>query len=117
MADETVSVTFGSVGDLSALHRMLMARKFDGTDDVFFGSPQIAAAQHAIVNALINSEPHRAVAWRSWREARAHGAELQRVRDYLHTHAELVANMDPMPKTRLRGHAPGAADRRPGPAH
>jgi hypothetical protein len=41
---------------------MLMNLKFEGPDDVFFGSPQIAAAQHAIVNTLISAEPHRAQA-------------------------------------------------------
>jgi hypothetical protein len=94
MADEAVSVTFGSVRDLSALHRMLMNRKFEGPDDVFFASPQIAAAQHAIVNTLISAEPHRAQAWKSWRDASAHPLEVQRVRDYLHNHTELVTGMN-----------------------
>ncbi len=94
MTDETVLVEFSSVRDLSALHRMLMERKFEGPDDMFFGSPQIAAAQHAILDALIDALPHRAESWRSWRDARTHSLELERVRAHLGSHAELFAAMD-----------------------
>lgn len=61
MADESVSVTFGSLRDVKALHRMVMNRKFEGPDDVFFGSPQLAAAQNAVFEALVRAEPQ--VGW------------------------------------------------------
>lgn len=73
---------------------MLTERKFDGPDDVFFGSPQIASAQHAILNAIIQSEPHKAAQWEAWRDARGHTHILERIRSHLHDHHELVVGWD-----------------------
>jgi hypothetical protein len=95
MADESVSVTFGSLQDVKALHRMVMNRKFDGPDDVFFGSPQLAAAQNAIFEALVRAEPQKASQWLSWRDARGHRLVLDRVRRHLQDHRELIAGMGP----------------------
>ena len=95
MADESVSVTFGSLQDVKALHRMVMNRKLDGPDDVFFGSPQLAAAQNAIFEALVRAEPQKASQWLSWRDARGHGLVLDRVRQHLRDHRELVTTMEP----------------------
>lgn len=39
---------------------MLMNRKFDGPDDVFFGSSHLAAAQNAMLEALMAVEPQQA---------------------------------------------------------
>jgi hypothetical protein len=98
MADESVesvSVTFGSLQDVKALHRMVMNRKFEGPDDVFFGSPQLAAAQNAMFEALVRAEPQKASQWLSWRNARGHELVLDRVRQHLQDHRELVATMEP----------------------
>ncbi|MFJ6118917.1 MULTISPECIES: hypothetical protein [unclassified Streptomyces] len=95
MTDESVSVAFGSLWHLKALHRMVMNRKFDGLDDVFFGSPHLAAAQHAILEALMQAEPQRAAQWESWRDARQHELVLNRVRQHLRDHREVVAAVEP----------------------
>jgi hypothetical protein len=95
MADESLSVTFGSLQEVKALHRMVMNRKFDGPDDVFFGSPQLAAAQNAIFEALVRAEPRKAAQWLSWRNARGHESVLDRVRQHLQDHRELIAMMEP----------------------
>jgi hypothetical protein len=95
MADESFSVTFGSLRDVKALHRMVMNQKFEGPDDVFFGSPQLAAAQNAIFEALVRAEPEKASQWLSWRNAREHRLVLDRVRQHLQDHRELVATMEP----------------------
>ena len=95
MADESLSVTFGSLQDVKALHRMVMSRKFDGPDDVFFGSPQLAAAQNAIFQALVRAEPQRASQWLSWRNARKHELVLDRVRQHLQDHSGLITAMEP----------------------
>jgi hypothetical protein len=94
MADESLSVTFGSLQDVKALHRMVMNRKFDGPDDVFFGSPQLAAAQNAIFEALVRAEPQKASQWLSWRDARGHELVLDRVRQHLQNHRELITTME-----------------------
>jgi hypothetical protein len=95
MADESLSVTFGSLQDVKALHRMVMNRKFDGPDDDFFGSPQLAAAQNAIFEALVRAEPQKASQWLSWRNARRHELVLDRVRQHLQDHRELITTMEP----------------------
>jgi hypothetical protein len=95
MADESLSVTFGSLQEVKALHRMVMNRKFDGPDDVFFGSPQLAAAQNAIFEALVRAEPRKASQWLSWRNARGHESVLDRVQQHLQDHRELIAMMEP----------------------
>ncbi|MFE2230334.1 hypothetical protein [Streptomyces kronopolitis] len=95
MTDESVSVVFSSLGHLKALHGMAMNRKFEGPDDVFFGSPHLAAAQHAILEALMQAEPQHAAQWESWRDARQHELVLNRVRQHLRDHRESVAAMEP----------------------
>jgi hypothetical protein len=95
MTVEPLTVTFDSLRDVKALHRMVMNRKFDGPDDIFFGSPQIAAAQNALVEALMTVEPHEASRWQSWRNARAHEHVLKRVRQHLSDRHDLVATMAP----------------------
>jgi hypothetical protein len=88
-------VAFGSLGHLKALHRMVMNRKFEGPDDVFFGSPHLAAAQHTILEAVMQAEPQHAVQWESWRDARRHEPVLDRVWQHLRDHREVVAAMEP----------------------
>ena len=95
MADDSFSVAFGSLQDVKALHRMVMNRKFEGPDDVFFGSPQLAAAQNAIFEAVVRAEPQKASQWLSWRDARGHELVLDRVRQHLRDHRELFAAMEP----------------------
>ncbi|MGP4012525.1 hypothetical protein [Streptomyces sp. 4N124] len=95
MTDDSVSVPFSSLWHLKALHRMVMNRKFDGPDDVFFGSPHLAAAQHAILEALMRAEPQQAARWESWRDARGHEEVLERVRRHLRDHAEAVTALEP----------------------
>ncbi|WP_329580985.1 hypothetical protein [Streptomyces sp. NBC_01361] len=95
MTDDSISVTFSSLWHLKALHRMVMNRKFDVPDDVFFGSPHLAAAQHAILEALMQAEPHQAARWQSWRDARGHEEVLDRVRRHLRDNAEAVTAMEP----------------------
>jgi hypothetical protein len=95
VTDESVLVAFGSLGHLKALHRMVMNRKFDGPDDVFFGSPHLAAAQHAILEALMEAEPQHAAQWETWRDARQHELVVDRVRQHLRDHREVVAAMGP----------------------
>ncbi|MEE1671514.1 hypothetical protein RCR19_39490 [Streptomyces sp. WAC07094] len=96
MTDESVSVAFGSLGHLKALHRMVMNRKFEGPDNVFFGSPHLAAAQHAILETLMQAEPQHAAQWQSWRDARKHELVVNRVRQHLDNHREVVAEMEPV---------------------
>lgn len=100
MADGPVRVVFGSSAELKALHRMVVERKFGGPDDVFFGSPQVAAAQHAVLDAVIAAEPERAREWEVWRDARRHGAVLERVRRHLREAGGAVAGMEPAVRRR-----------------
>lgn len=47
MADgEMPVVCLDSINEVRAVHKMLFDRKFDGPEDVYFGSPFIASVQH-----------------------------------------------------------------------
>lgn len=74
-------VSLNSIDEVRTLHRMLMDRKFDGPEDVFFGSPFIAAIQHRLVDALAAAEPTKD--WDAWRDASRHPEKIDKVRQHL----------------------------------
>ncbi|RZU51198.1 hypothetical protein EV385_3005 [Krasilnikovia cinnamomea] len=79
--DQTPSVVLDSIDEIRALHRMLIERKFDGTEDEFFGSPFIAAVQHRLADALTTAEPSKP--WAAWRDAAGHSEKIDKVRNHI----------------------------------
>ncbi|MEV4539285.1 hypothetical protein AB0J82_36480 [Asanoa sp. NPDC049518] len=80
-ASEIPAVVLDSIDEIRTLHRMLMVRKFDGTEDEFFGSPFVASVQHKLADALAVAEPSKP--WAAWRDADGHDAELEKVRQHI----------------------------------
>ncbi|KUM99072.1 hypothetical protein AQI95_40920 [Streptomyces yokosukanensis] len=44
-------VHLDSIDEVRAVHKMLFDRKFDGQEDVYFGSPFVASVQHKLLDA------------------------------------------------------------------
>jgi hypothetical protein len=84
MADsEKTVVCLDSVDEIRAVHRMLFDRKFDGPEDVFFGSPFIASAQNKLADALAGQSAAQAATWAAWRDARKHPHIVEKIRRHL----------------------------------
>ena len=75
-----VRLTIDDPNELRMLHRMLYARKFDGPDDEYFGSPFIASIQRQLFAALRELD---GPSWDEWASARAHEREVTKVRGFL----------------------------------
>jgi hypothetical protein len=76
-------VCLDSIDEVRAVHKMLFNRKFDGPEDVFFGSPFIASVQHKLADALTAAEPAHARDWEEWRDAARHPEKVEKVRRHL----------------------------------
>ncbi|MEV6130985.1 hypothetical protein AB0M05_29900 [Streptomyces violaceusniger] len=74
-------VCLDSINEVRAAHKMLFDRKFDGPEDVYFGSPFIASVQHKLADALAAAEPSKG--WAVWRNAAGHPEKVERVRRHL----------------------------------
>jgi hypothetical protein len=81
--DEMTVVRLDSAQEIQALHRMLFTRKFDGPEDVYFGSPFIASVQNKLVDALAAQSAAQAAQWSAWRTASRHLHILEKVRQHL----------------------------------
>jgi hypothetical protein len=81
--NEATVVRLDSVHEIRALHRMLFNRKFDGPEDVYFGSPLIASVQNKLADALAGESAAEAAKWAAWRDARRHPHILERIRQHL----------------------------------
>lgn len=67
--------------ELRTLHGMLFARKFDGPEDIYFGSPLISSVQRRLLEVLREREPNKP--WAAWSNAADHDREVEKVRSYL----------------------------------
>ncbi|MEV0899532.1 hypothetical protein [Actinoplanes sp. NPDC049802] len=80
-SDRTPTVVLDSINEIRALHRLLIERKFDGTENEFFGSPLIAAVQHRLADALATAEPSKP--WAAWRDTAGHSEKIDKVRNHI----------------------------------
>ena len=74
-------VCLDSIDEVRAAHKMLFDRKFDGPEDVYFGSPFIASVQHKLADALEAAEPSKG--WAAWRDAAGHLEKVEKVRRHV----------------------------------
>ncbi|MFI6031843.1 hypothetical protein [Amycolatopsis magusensis] len=74
-------VCLDSIDEVRAVHKMLFDRKFDGPEDVYFGSPFVASVQHKLADALAAAEPTKN--WTAWRDAAEHPEKVEKVRRHV----------------------------------
>lgn len=52
-------------------------------EDVFFGGPFIASAQHKLADALAGQSAAEAATWAAWRDARKHPHIMEKIQRHL----------------------------------